>query len=242
GNTTINNYYRKTTDYDVLRFSEGVQPDDVTITRSSDHLLLTLQSTEEVIKVTEFFDKPAYELNAVEFEDGTVWDAVELKRQALSGTEASEKLVGLDSADTLSGLGGNDRLEGRGGNDVLDGGLGKDTLYGGSGNDTLSGGMGDGDYLKGESGNDVYLFSAGDGNTTINNYYRKTTDYDVLRFSEGVQPDDVTITRSSDHLLLTLQSTEEVIKVTEFFDKPAYELNAVEFADGTVWDTGDLWL
>ncbi|WP_156489110.1 calcium-binding protein, partial [Marinomonas gallaica] len=107
GNTTINNYYRKTTDYDVLRFSEGVQADDVRISRSSDHLLLTLQSSGEVIKVTEFFDKATYELDAVEFADGTVWDAVELKRQTLSGTEASEKLVGLDSADTLSGLGGN---------------------------------------------------------------------------------------------------------------------------------------
>ncbi|WP_417504534.1 calcium-binding protein [Marinomonas gallaica] len=156
--------------------------------------------------------------------------------------KGDNEIIGTSSTDLINGYTGNDRLEGRGGDDVLDGGSGKDTLYGGAGNDTLSGGVGDGDFLKGESGNDVYLFGAGDGNTTINNYYRKTTDYDVLRFSEGVQPDDVTITRSSDHLLLTLQSTEEVIKVTEFFDKPAYELNAVEFADGTVWDTGDLWL
>ena len=130
-------------------------------------------------------------------------------------------------------------LYGQNGNDVLDGGDGRDRLYGGNGNDTLRGGTGSGDRLEGNAGDDIYLFGAGDGNTTVYNYDRGEDRNDVLRFLEGIEASGVTATRNGDHLLLTVGSTGEVITVSYYFHGDAtsgYQLDGIEFADGTVWD------
>jgi hypothetical protein len=42
------------------------------------------------------------------------------------------------------------------------------------------------DYMEGGEGSDVYLFAAGDGNTTISNYDTSAARYDVLRFATGI--------------------------------------------------------
>ncbi|NYZ69729.1 calcium-binding protein, partial [Endozoicomonas sp. SM1973] len=156
----------------------------------------------------------------------------------LFGSNGNESINGYGGNDLLVGGLGNDYLYGSTGDDVLDGGDGDDRLYGGAGNDTLRGGAGT-DVLQGDAGNDTYLFAAGDGNTSISNYDIGADRQDILRFMEGIVPSDVVTTRSSDHLKLTLQSTGEVITVSNYFNKDGnggYALNAIEFADGTRWD------
>jgi Ca2+-binding RTX toxin-like protein len=274
GNTTVYNYDAGADRNDMLCFLEGVDPSDVQATRSSSNLLLTVQSTGEVITVQSFFSGSRYELNAIEFADGTVWDIDTVKDLVKQGTEGVDRLYGDAGAVMLDGLGGNDYLYGTDGNDtlsggegddrvygqngndnvtgdagndyvygdagddVLNGGDGRDYVYGDAGNDILRGGAGSKDYLSGDAGNDTYLFGAGDGNTTVYNYDIGADRNDVLRFLEGVDPGDVWATRYSTNLLLTLQSTGEVITVQSFFSGSRYELNAIEFADGTVWDIG----
>src|SRR5690606_13380112 len=157
----------------------------------------------------------------------------------LSGGDGNDNLQGQDGDDIVSGDAGNDTLYGQNGNDVLDGGAGTDTLYGGNGDDTLRGGAGANDYLSGDAGNDTYLFGLGDGNTMVYNYDTGAGRNDVLQFLEGIDPSDVRATRSSNNLLLTVQSTGEVITVSSYFHNDGaggYALNAIEFADGTVWD------
>ncbi|MCU7904910.1 MAG: hypothetical protein KZQ76_03480, partial [Candidatus Thiodiazotropha sp. (ex Epidulcina cf. delphinae)] len=155
----------------------------------------------------------------------------------LSGGDGNDRVYGRNGNDTVSGNAGDDYVYGDAGDDVLDGGGGRDRVYGGAGNDTLRGGAGSGDSLYGNAGNDTYLFGSGDGNTTISNSDNGADRNDVLRFLAGVDPSDVRATRSSTSLLLTIQSTGEVITVSSFFSGSRYELNTVEFADGTVWDT-----
>lgn len=159
--------------------------------------------------------------------------------EAIEGYGGSDRIEGRGGDDDLRGGGGNDRLYGEGGNDSLNGGDGQDSLYGGSGNDILRGGSGDDDYLAGEAGNDTYLFGAGDGNTTIYNRDTGEGRNDVLRLLEGISAGDVRATRAGSNLLLTVASTGEVITVQRYFDGDAaggFALNAIEFADGTVWD------
>ncbi|MCP4186990.1 MAG: calcium-binding protein, partial [Gammaproteobacteria bacterium] len=276
GNTTIYNYDAEAGHSDVLQFLDGVAPADVTATRISDNLLLTLSSTGEVIAVTNYFNSSNYELNAIEFSDGTVWDTAVVNGLVLGATDGADNITGSDGDDTLDSLGGNDYLYGGNGNDTLSGGEGsdriygqngndtvrggtgndylygyagddvleggddRDYLYGGTGNDTLSGGTGTNDYLSGDTGDDTYLFAVGDGSTTIYNYDAGSDRNDVLRFLDGITPADVVATRSSIRLLLTVQSTGEVITVNNFFSGTNYELNAVEFTDGTIWDTNML--
>ena len=98
--------------------------------------------------------------------------------------------------------------------------------------------MGANDVLSGDAGNDIYLFAAGDGNTTINNYDTSAGHNDVLRFASGINPTGVLATRLGDDLKLTLQSTGEIITVQNHFSSNGlYTLNAVEFTDGTVWSS-----
>ena len=156
----------------------------------------------------------------------------------LSGGEGSDNLQGQEGDDIVSGDAGDDRIYGQNGNDILNGGDGRDYLYGGNGDDILRGGAGMGDYLSGDAGSDTYEFAVGDGNTTISNYDRDSSQ-DTLRFLAGIAPADVIAKRSSTHLQLIIQSTGEVITVQSYFHQDAdsaYALNAIEFADGTRWD------
>ena len=154
----------------------------------------------------------------------------------LSGGDGRDSVYGESGNDKLAGNAGDDRLYGDGGDDTLDGGAGRDRLYGGAGNDTLRGGAGNNDYLRGDSGDDTYLFGSGDGNTTVFNYDPGAGRNDVLRFLDGINPGDVKVTRSSNNLLLTISGSGEVITVSNFFSSDNYALNAVAFADGTLWD------
>ncbi|MBP6367336.1 MAG: calcium-binding protein, partial [Nitrosomonas sp.] len=107
--------------------------------------------------------------------------------------------------------------------------------------DILDGGLGAGDTLMGDVGNDIYLFAAGDGNTTISNYDTSVNHNDVLRFATGINPTGVLTTRSGNDLRLTVQSTSEIITVqNHFISSNQYLLNVVEFADGTIWDSATL--
>lgn len=105
----------------------------------------------------------------------------------LSGGSDEDIIVGDDGNDVIWGEDGNDIANGGAGNDVILGGAGDDQIGGGAGNDGLSGGDGndslwgeDGDdflagdagddTLVGMAGNDIYVFTAGDGNDTINDF------------------------------------------------------------------------
>ncbi|WP_454566157.1 calcium-binding protein, partial [Pseudomonas sp. AIG] len=80
-----------------------------------------------------------YQLERVEFADGTLWTSAQLIAPLLqqTGTEGNDVLTGVSTAynQTLRGNGGNDTLTAGSGNDVLEGGTGNDTLSGGQGSD-----------------------------------------------------------------------------------------------------------
>lgn len=258
GNTLIRNADSVSTSHDKLVFLEGIVPSDVSASRAGNDLKLTVNSTGEVITFNYFFNNTAYEIDAVEFADGTVWDNAQMKALTLVATSGNDSITGFDSDDAISGLAGNDSinggngddtlngdegddsLTGGNGNDILNGGDGRDNLTGGNGNDTLRGGAGVNDILNGGRGDDTYLFGPGDGNTLIRNADSATASHDKLLFLEGIVPGDISASRSGNDLKLTIQSTNEVITLNYFFYNVAYEIDAVAFSDGTVWNTSDL--
>jgi Ca2+-binding RTX toxin-like protein len=167
----------------------------------------------------------------------------------ISGTLNSETLNGSEQADTLTGLGGNDNLNGYGGDDRLDGGTGNDWLDGGTGNDTLDGGAGNdwldgGDGYNGNGGNDVYLFGRGSGQDQIYDYSSTPGNLDTVRFAADVHPSDVTYWRDQSHLYFKIKGTDDTLRVEQFYYTYDPQINAqieaVEFADGTVWTAADL--
>jgi len=232
-------------------FSETVASTDITFQRDSHNLFLTGTSGNKVTVVNYFANgKPD---SSIVFADGTVWDYQYIIDSLTSPTSGDDQIYGTGEGDVLEGLDGRDSisgeagddvinggagadyLEGEDGDDLLEGGDGADKLYGGAGSDTLKGGAG-ADYLEGGEGNDTYLFSLGDGNTTISNY-DTGGGVDILRFMEGINVSDVSLRRNnSDDLLVTIISTGEVITVSDAFYSEDNLLDTVMFDDGTTWN------
>ncbi len=216
---------------DVLEMAD-VASADVTLGRSGNNLILTVDSSGEQITITNRFYSSAYGYGVefIEFSDGV---AIEVLNDAAStivttGTSANNSLSGWAFADEMYGLAGND------------------SLYGNDGEDTLVGGAGN-DYLQGRDDADTYLWGLGDGNDTIYDTETDTTPTDRLLFSD-VGPGDISLTRSGNNLLITIHgpSGEETIQVTNQFyavldsesglySDNGYGIELIEFSDGTVW-------
>jgi Ca2+-binding RTX toxin-like protein len=191
--TIIHENYSDRNDADVLRFKEGVAPEDLELAQRGDDLVVSIKGTDDWITVKRFFFDiqsrlplaPAPSIvGKFEFADGTQWNLAQILASAWSGTAQSDVFVGDtggnqmsggEGNDALNGLFGNDSLHGGDGNDVLDGGYGSDLLEGGAGNDTLmagadddvlDGGAGD-DLLDAGLGADIIRFGRGDGRDTL---------------------------------------------------------------------------
>ncbi|KZK97222.1 Bifunctional hemolysin/adenylate cyclase precursor [Pseudovibrio sp. Ad5] len=180
---------------DVIRLSDDIELEDITLKRSGDDLLIyilpsdnqdqPLSEVENVIRIKDW-DKASYRIESLQFASGV---SVPLSRFSSSfrkaaegatvsassghdwieGAAGNETLKGKDGSDFLIGREGNDTLEGGDGYDSLFGGEGNDTLRGGGHNDLLVGGVGD-DNLQGGTGDDTYIYSHGDGKDTIYDY------------------------------------------------------------------------
>ncbi|WP_454566148.1 calcium-binding protein, partial [Pseudomonas sp. AIG] len=141
------NYFNAGTD--VLSFGVGITATDIVVNRSGNSLLLNHVNGQDGITILNWFVETTgrYQLERIEFADGTLWTREQLSSAVLQQT-------GTEGADTMVGAAtGNQSMLGLGGNDSITGGLGNDWLEGGRGNDTLNGGQ----------GSDRYVFNLGDG-------------------------------------------------------------------------------
>ena len=155
----------------------------------------------------------------------------------LYGGEGTDTLLGGDGNDTLYGGGGNDELQGGLGDDVLEGGTEDDTLFGQEGSDTLHGGEGN-DTLVGNAGDDVYLFNPEDGQDVI--WEEGDSAGDVLRFGAGIAPADILVARSGYNLVLFHANGVDQVTISNWYTGVAYQLARFEFADGTIWNGGNM--
>lgn len=242
GHDVVNNYDTSAGRFDRILLATGVTPEDVTLRRSGSDLLLRLNNGQDSIRVQTFFHQDGaggYQIDRIDFADGTQWDVSTIKQMVLQATDGADQLTGYASGDVIDGGIGDDRIEGLAGDDTLIGGIGNDTLNGGAGNDVLIGGSGN-DYLDGGEGSDTYLFGRGDGHDRISNYDQTAGRMDVLQLAEGIVQSDIRLTRSSNNdLLLTIRDTGDSVSVLNFFVTDAttgYTIDRIAFADGSFWD------
>lgn len=175
----------------------------------------------------------------------------------LRGGGGNDGLIGGGGSDTLDGGTGNDYLEGEAGDDLVLGGSGNDYMQGGSGSDTMLGGAdddnlsgGDGadtlhggagtDVLDGGIGNDTYLFKRGDGADSISEYDETDGNVDTLLLEAGIGIDDIELTRDYSNLYVSIKGTGDRIRVGNWYGGQAYRIEKIVFADGTVWDAGEI--
>jgi Ca2+-binding RTX toxin-like protein len=192
GNDTIYEYpWQSGTD--TVRLS-GLNVADVSFGRSGGTLLVTINSTGEVLTVPDQFND--YGIDQIKFADGTTWDRTQ-----------------ISNAAWIRGTSGNDTINGTGNDETFDGGPGNDTI-------------------SGSTGSDTYIFGVGSGNDTIYEYpWQSGTD--TVRLV-GLNAADVSFGRSGGNLLVTINSTGEVLTVPDQFND--YGIDQVKFADGTTWD------
>jgi VCBS repeat-containing protein len=112
--------------------------------------------------------------------------------------------------------------------------------------DTFRGRGGD-DTFRGGKGGDLYIFAEGDGHDTIiedglaadiSGGLDPRSQTDVLRL-EGLTPDDVGLTRDGDALVVTLNSTEESVRVVDHFLGAAKGIEEIQF-DGVTFTRQDI--
>ncbi|OUM04565.1 calcium-binding protein, partial [Pseudomonas syringae] len=223
GQDSIYNYDTSTGKTDFIEFAAGIQPEEILVTRSGNDLILSLKNTADRIIVSSYFYQDglsSYQLEAINFADGTVWRLEQIKVMAVVTTDGNDNVWGYATDDTLNGGLGDDNIYGQAGNDILVGGAGADSLsgesgddtllgdagndylYGGSGIDQLSGGEGS-DYLTGGEGNDTLTGDSGNdtlygdsGNDQLdggigNDYLTGGDGSDVYRFSRGWGQDSI---------------------------------------------------
>jgi Ca2+-binding RTX toxin-like protein len=123
-----------------------------------------------------------------------------------SQIQAAAWIRGTSGTDSLTGSGNADTIDGQGGNDTMNGGAGGDT----------------------------YIFGIGSGNDTINENSDGAA-VDKVRLV-GLDPSDVTFSRTGDHLFITITSSGEQLKVTDHFYSTTYGVEQLIFDDNVIWD------
>ena len=164
----------------------------------------------------------------------------------LYGEDGDDHLVGGVDDDLLFGGAGDDRAEGGSGNDDVSGENGNDTVTGGGGDDRLWGNDGDDvlhagpgrDTLDGGRGSDVYVLSGTTGQATIKDNDWAFPSTDVIRVEAGIAPDEVLASRDGVDLLLRVADTPSELRLHWWFNEGfgyEYQVQRVEFSDGTAW-------
>ncbi len=273
GNDTISEderYWVNDNDIDKIIFGEGIDKDNITLTKHNNDILLTINENDSIV-IKNWFKSSHYQIENFEFADGTILSKSEFEGRGvvvegtndndnLSGSNSSDIITGKDGDDTINGNSGDDTIDGGNGNDTIDGGNGNDTIDGGTGDDTLNGNSGDDklignsgdDILYGENGNDIlnggtgndtlnggygndtYIFNLGDGNDTINeDRYWRYTSTDKIIFGEGIDKDDITLSKHNNDILLTINKNDSIV-IKNWFKSSDYQIENFEFADGTI--------
>ncbi|MFH1870442.1 MAG: calcium-binding protein [Pseudomonadota bacterium] len=263
GQDTISSYDGSQTKQDAIQFKTDVAPTDLVVSWYGDNLILKIAGTTDQLTIQNYFSNGGtfnpYGIEAIQFSDGSpAWRYADVKAKLPGATEGNDQLYGFSGVDLISGLGGNDTINGGRGNDTLDGGVGNDLVYGEDGDDWLIGGAGDdslsghsgndvldggsgNDRLYGANGNDTYRFGIGDGQDSVSNMDWDSNKRDVVQFKDGIAPTDVSVSRQGGHLVLKIGDSQDQLTVDSYFYNdgafnPYGGIEAIEFADGTVWD------
>lgn len=148
-------------------------------------------------------------------------------RRAIVGDQENNNINGTNDDDLILAGSGNDNVISNSGNDTLYGNAGDDMLDGGSGDDYLDGGSGN-DTLIGRNGNDTYIFGRGYGQDTINESNGNSSN-DRVVFADDVSVDDVEFKRSGNDLVISINDTDDSLRIVNQYSDSWYLVENFEF-------------
>jgi Ca2+-binding RTX toxin-like protein len=237
GQDAIVDFDNSQNNVDTIVIGPGVAPTDIVVTRDDQNLILSIKDSNDRLSI-RWFPSPEYQIESVQFADGTSWNGATLLAQLTSITipgDGINTVSGTERDDALIGSVDTNEIKGFDGNDTLTAGDKGDRLLGGAGNDILIGGHGN-DFFDGGSGDDTFVIGSEFGSDLIYNDVGSETDTDIIRFTEDVQPIDISAIRIDDDLFLENEATGDKVKIAGYFTSDDNKIDRVEFADGTAWD------
>ena len=198
---------------------------DVTIGHTDfDGGVITLTGVTATTLSANNFSLPDGSTTSVETDEG---QTVSRYEDPFEGNERSNIMADPSEGTRIVGKGGADVILAGEGDDSLEGGADDDMLLGEEGNDTLVGGTGD-DWLAGGSGNDTFVFEAGHGNDTIQDFTDGEDMIDLSAFNDITGFTDLTITNDDGTAVIDLSSHDGGEIRLEDFDSS--NLSADDFA------------
>jgi Ca2+-binding RTX toxin-like protein len=191
---------------DRLLFNADTAPSDLEFVQVNNvDLVIRINGTDDEVTIEgQYYN--TQEISNFEFASGTVLSWAEVQAIIAQSGPGHVTHRGTMAGETLNGSGTHDILDGRGGDDILNAG----------------------------EGNDTYLYRAGDGNDTIQEY-GTFGDFDTLKLLD-LNPGDITLARTGNELFITINATGETIHVVDDFEWSLTGIEQLVFADGTVWD------
>ena len=199
---------------DTLKFGEGIDASAVSLTRSGNSLIFKISETDQVT-IKEWFSNGFYQIETIEFADGSSWDLDALRNMAIP----------------FEGTANNDVLYGWNGKNIINGAAGNDTIYGGGNVDILDGGEGD-DYLNGGMGDDTYQFGLGSGLDRISDYDDQSGNHDVLAIGAGVAADQIWLRRVDNDLEVSIVGTGDKTTISNWYYGSSYHIEEFKTSNG----------
>ena len=97
-------------------------------------------------------------------------------------------------------------------------------------------------YSDGETGNDTYIFRRGSGQDTIIDADSTPGNIDTIWLGSNLTPDDITLRRSENNIVLRINDTNDTLTIKDFFrnNSPLNRVEQIQFMDGTVWNEEDI--
>ena len=243
GHDYIYDYNSGVSHVSTIFLGNSLTPQDITLTRVANDLVLTINGTGDILDVSQFFGYAggpwSSAVGQIQFMDGTVWTTEDMINNTVNASIQGNRFIyGTPGNDDLYGGGGNDTIYGNAGDDTLHGEAGNDYLVGGPGNDVLDGGPGN-DLLEGGPGNNTYVFDRGYGQDTITAQDTSAGNIDTISLGNDILPADISLRLHSNDLILTITGTADTITVKNWLqgESPNSAVKSITFGDGTVWDT-----
>ncbi|NVM77481.1 Ca2+-binding RTX toxin-like protein [Duganella sp. SG902] len=207
---------------DVLRFDSSITASEIHLSRDLYSLRLSVAGAFDAVELDSWFGSDGngdgYDrVTTIEFGDGTIWTAEQLKAWLNIPTDANDIIQGSTQDETLQGLAGDDTLIGGGGEDLFLGGTGNDLYVGGSGTNT-------------------FVFAPGLGRDSISGWNAGGQGRDRVLLGEGVTSQDLLFSVDHGDLIISFKnSNTDSLTIGGYFRDAAPVPGLIVFSDGTEW-------